>query len=38
MAGETKTLAKFAADLRYEDIPTPAIVITRPAPKIVIEA
>ncbi len=29
MAGETKTLAEFAALLRYEDIPTPVIVMTK---------
>lgn len=29
MAGETKTLAEFAATLRYEDIPAPVIAITK---------
>jgi 2-methylcitrate dehydratase PrpD len=29
MAGETKALAEFAAGLRYEDIPTPAIAIAK---------
>jgi 2-methylcitrate dehydratase PrpD len=29
MAGETKTLAQFATELRYEDIPAPVIAITK---------
>jgi hypothetical protein len=29
MANETKTLAEFAATLRYEDIPAPVIAITK---------
>src|SRR5580700_5948066 len=29
MAGETKALAEFAAGLRYEDIPAPAIAIAK---------
>jgi 2-methylcitrate dehydratase PrpD len=29
MAGETKTLAEFAAALRYEDIPAPVVAITK---------
>ena len=29
MAGETKALAEFAAGLRYEDIPAPAVAIAK---------
>jgi 2-methylcitrate dehydratase PrpD len=29
MAGETRTLAEFAAALRYEDIPAPVVAITK---------
>ena len=29
MAGETKALAQFAAGLRYEDIPKPAVAIAK---------
>src|SRR4029077_7724965 len=29
MAGETKALAQFAAGLRYEDIPAPAVAIAK---------
>jgi 2-methylcitrate dehydratase PrpD len=31
MAGETRTLAEFAAALRYEDIPAPAVAIAKAA-------